>query len=90
MVLIIFFFLEWKTVENPQGAVQLFFEHLREGGKRQPTLFLTLDSRDTDEERHRSLISFYKQQREKNHWAATFNCHIQGIKLKTDDVSKTY
>ncbi|XP_058603956.1 uncharacterized protein LOC131522468 [Onychostoma macrolepis] len=69
---------EWKTVENPQEAVQLFFEHLREGGKRQPTLFLSLDSRDTDEERDRSLISFYKQQREKNQWAAPFNCHIQG------------
>ncbi|XP_058636673.1 uncharacterized protein LOC131543396, partial [Onychostoma macrolepis] len=69
---------EWKTVENPQEDVQLFFEHLREGGKRQPTLFLSLDSRDTDEERDRSLISFYKQQREKNQWAAPFNCHIQG------------
>ncbi len=72
------FFSEWKTVEHSQKVVQLFFEQLREEGKRQPSLFLSLDARDTDEERDRSLISFYKQ-REKNQWAAPFRCHIQGI-----------
>nr|XP_055057119.1 uncharacterized protein LOC129441489 [Misgurnus anguillicaudatus] len=69
---------EWKTVENPQEAVRLFLEQLREGGKRQPSLLLSLDARDTDEERDRSLISFYKQRREKQQWAAPFSCHIQG------------
>ncbi len=66
-------------MEHPQKVVQLFFEQLHEEGKRQPSLFLSLDARDTDEERDRSLISFYKQQREKKQWAAPFRCHIQGI-----------
>lgn len=65
-------------MENPQEAIRLFFERLREGGKRQPSLLLSLDARDTDEERDRSLISFYKQRREKDQWAAPFRCHIQG------------
>ncbi|XP_076855020.1 uncharacterized protein LOC143509970 isoform X1 [Brachyhypopomus gauderio] len=68
----------WKTVEDQKETVRLFLEQLRRQGQSQPFLLLMLDSRDNDEERDRSLISFYKESHQKSRWAAPFRCHIQG------------
>ncbi|XP_076829455.1 uncharacterized protein LOC143475488 [Brachyhypopomus gauderio] len=68
----------WKTVEDQKETVRLFLEQLRRQGQSQPSLLLMLDSRDNDEERDRSLISFYKESHQKSRWAAPFRCHIQG------------
>ncbi|XP_032435724.1 uncharacterized protein LOC116730529 isoform X4 [Xiphophorus hellerii] len=69
---------EWKTVGDPQKAVELFVRQLKQVGVNQRTLVLTLDAMDTDEERDMSLISFYKHKREIIQWAAPFHCRIQG------------
>ncbi|KAK0149957.1 hypothetical protein N1851_009281 [Merluccius polli] len=55
-----------------------FFDGAREGGKHLPPLQLSLDSGDNDEERDSTLISFYKESRDKSQWAAPFNCRILG------------
>lgn len=78
-ILLIMNLPEWKTVGDPQKAVELFVRQLKQVGVNQRTLVLTLDAMDTDEERDMSLISFYKHKREIIQWAAPFQCRIQGI-----------
>ncbi|KAL1006773.1 hypothetical protein UPYG_G00076890 [Umbra pygmaea] len=68
----------WKKADTPKEAMQLFLEELRQGGEDQPHLLLSLDARDNDEERESTLISFYKEMREKCQWTAPFNCRILG------------
>ena len=47
----------WKTADTPLEAMQLFLEELRQGGEHQPSLLLSLDARDDDEERDSALVS---------------------------------
>ncbi|KAK0133369.1 hypothetical protein N1851_031095 [Merluccius polli] len=69
---------DWKDAETPIEAMKQFFDGAREGGKHLPPLQLSLDSGDNDEERDSTLISFYKESRDKSQWAAPFNCRILG------------
>ncbi|XP_062846985.1 uncharacterized protein LOC134309265 [Trichomycterus rosablanca] len=69
---------EWKSVQDPQKALRLFLEQLKQEGGSQPSLILSLDSTDNDEQRDGSLIKFYKEDREKRQWAAPFRCSIKG------------
>uniref|UniRef100_A0A8C4ENM1 HECT domain-containing protein n=1 Tax=Dicentrarchus labrax TaxID=13489 RepID=A0A8C4ENM1_DICLA len=70
--------ISWKTADTPQEAMQLFLKELRQGGVNQPSLLLSLNARDDDEERDSTLISFYKENRTKSQWTAPFNCRIIG------------
>ena len=72
---------DWKNAETPIEAMKQFFEGVREGGKHLPPLQLSLDSRDNNEEQDSTLISFYKERRDKSPWAAPFNCRILGVGL---------
>ena len=47
----------WKTADTPLEAMQLFLEELRQGGDHQPSLLLSLDAREDDEERDSALVS---------------------------------
>ncbi|XP_049335358.1 uncharacterized protein LOC111196174 isoform X3 [Astyanax mexicanus] len=69
---------EWKSVQDPQEAVQLFLEQLKQEGASQPSLLLSLDATDDDEQRDCSLIKFYKSDYEKSQWKAPFRCSIKG------------
>ncbi|KAK0136708.1 hypothetical protein N1851_027115 [Merluccius polli] len=69
---------DWKNAETPIEAMKQFFGGAREEGKHLPPLQLSLDSGDNDEERDSTLISFYKESRDKSQWAAPFNCRILG------------
>nr|XP_023665259.1 uncharacterized protein LOC111842646 isoform X1 [Paramormyrops kingsleyae] len=67
----------WKSVQDPQKALQLFLEQLKQEGGRQSSLFLSLDATDNEEERDGALIRFYKEDRERNQWTAPFHCSIK-------------
>ena len=69
----------WKTADTPLEAMQLFLDELRQEGEHQPSLLLSLDARDDDEDRESALISFYKEMRLKSQWTAPFKCRILGI-----------
>ncbi|KAL6459467.1 hypothetical protein MHYP_G00329390 [Metynnis hypsauchen] len=68
----------WKSVQDPQEALQLFLEQLKQEAGSQPSLVLSLDATDSDEQRDGSLIRFYKEDREKSQWTAPFHCIIKG------------
>ncbi|XP_046890712.1 uncharacterized protein LOC124477148 isoform X1 [Hypomesus transpacificus] len=68
----------WKTADTPLEAMRLFLQELRQGGEHQPSLLLSLDARDDDEERDSALVSFYKEMRQKSQWTAPFKCRILG------------
>ncbi|XP_062409026.1 uncharacterized protein LOC134099994 [Sardina pilchardus] len=69
---------DWKTAETPIEAMKQFLGEVKEGAQHLPPLQLSLDAGDNDEERDSTLISFYKQRRDKSQWAAPFNCRIIG------------
>ncbi|KAL6455278.1 hypothetical protein MHYP_G00362730 [Metynnis hypsauchen] len=68
----------WISVQDPQEALQLFLEQLKQEAGSQPSLVLSLDATDSDEQRDGSLIRFYKENREKSQWTAPFHCIIKG------------
>ncbi|KAL6455463.1 hypothetical protein MHYP_G00360920 [Metynnis hypsauchen] len=78
----------WKSVQDPQEALQLFLEQLKQEAGSQPSLVLALDATDSDEQRDGSLIRFYKEDREKSQWTAPFHCIIKGDAVLGEGVMK--
>lgn len=53
--------LEWKREPDVKMAAQMFRNYKLKDADQKPTLVLTLDLHNTEEERERAIISFYKQ-----------------------------
>ncbi|XP_049912618.1 uncharacterized protein LOC126397713 isoform X1 [Epinephelus moara] len=66
---------EWKLIKQPAQAAKVFKENLlREHASGKP-LRIRMDVRDSEEDRERELLSFYKQQQE---WACPLHCTLVG------------
>ncbi|XP_076829586.1 uncharacterized protein LOC143475590 isoform X1 [Brachyhypopomus gauderio] len=66
---------EWGLIENPVQASKVFKESLLGEHASGRPLKLKMDIRDTEEDRERALLSFYKEQRE---WACPLQCALDG------------
>lgn len=67
--------LDWVLIKDPAQAAKVFRENLlREDASGTP-LQLRMDVRDSEEDRDRALLSFYKQQQE---WACPLHCTLHG------------
>ena len=75
--LFFFFFLAWATEVDPQKACQLFRENLLDRNSECPSLLLSINMFDEEEEQDSSFISFYK--RNDVNWASPFRCRLKGI-----------
>ncbi|XP_039874612.1 uncharacterized protein LOC120725708 [Simochromis diagramma] len=66
---------DWVVIKDPAHAAKVFRENLlREHASGTP-LQLRMDVRDSEEDRDRALLSFYKQQQE---WACPLHCTLDG------------
>ncbi|XP_077947846.1 uncharacterized protein LOC120823632 [Gasterosteus aculeatus] len=66
---------EWKIIEEPTQAAKVFKENLlREHATGKP-LRMKMDVRESEEDRERELLLFYKQQQE---WACPLHCTLVG------------
>ncbi|KAL7401179.1 hypothetical protein ABVT39_024300 [Epinephelus coioides] len=66
---------EWKLIKEPAQAAKVFKENLlREHASGKP-LRMKMDVRDSEEDRERELLSFYKQPQE---WACPLHCTLLG------------
>ncbi|KAK6298689.1 hypothetical protein J4Q44_G00301990 [Coregonus suidteri] len=66
---------EWKLIKEPTQAAKVFKENLlREHATGKP-LRMKMDVRDSEEDRERELLLFYKQQQE---WACPLHCTLVG------------
>uniref|UniRef100_G3N7I1 HECT domain-containing protein n=1 Tax=Gasterosteus aculeatus aculeatus TaxID=481459 RepID=G3N7I1_GASAC len=66
---------EWKIIEEPTQAAKVFKENLlREHATGKP-LRIKMDVRESEEDRERELLLFYKQQQE---WACPLHCTLVG------------
>ena len=67
--------IEWNLIKEPAQAAKVFKENLlREHASGKP-LRMKMDVRDSEEERERELLLFYKQQQE---WACPVHCTLFG------------
>uniref|UniRef100_A0AAV2MJG4 Uncharacterized protein n=1 Tax=Knipowitschia caucasica TaxID=637954 RepID=A0AAV2MJG4_KNICA len=66
---------EWKLIKEPAQAAKVYKESLlREHASGEP-LRMKMDVRDSDEDRERELLTFYKRQQE---WACPLRCTLIG------------
>lgn len=67
--------LEWKLINEPAQAAKVFQESLlREHASGKP-LRMKMGVKDSEEDRERELLSFYKQPHE---WACPLRCTLLG------------
>ncbi len=69
------YFSAWKMEPDPLTAVECFRKHILEMYETGKPLRLHMDLRDTEEDREKSLLSFYKTNRE---WACPLECSLDG------------
>ncbi|XP_051809923.1 uncharacterized protein LOC110970857 isoform X1 [Acanthochromis polyacanthus] len=66
---------EWKLIKEPAQAAKVFKEKLLSEHASGKPLRMKMDVRDSEEERERELLSFYKQPQE---WACPLHCTLLG------------
>ncbi|XP_068580956.1 G2/M phase-specific E3 ubiquitin-protein ligase-like isoform X3 [Cebidichthys violaceus] len=66
---------EWKLIKEPAQAAKAFKEELLKEHETGKPLRMKMDVRDSEEDRERDLLSFYKQQQE---WACPLHCTLAG------------
>ncbi|XP_057712511.1 uncharacterized protein LOC130929422 [Corythoichthys intestinalis] len=66
---------DWNIIKDPSLAVQVFKEKLLQEHETGKPLKLRMDMRDSEEDRERALLAFYKQQQE---WACPLQCILEG------------
>ncbi|XP_030227057.1 uncharacterized protein LOC115554440 [Gadus morhua] len=66
---------EWKLIEEPSQAAKVFKENLLKEHASGTPLRMKMDVRDSEEDRERELLLFYKQQQE---WACPLHCTLVG------------
>ena len=71
--------LEWKLIEEPSQAAKVFKENLLKEHASGTPLRMKMDLRDSEEDRERELLLFYKQQQE---WACPLHCTLVGKQYK--------
>ncbi|XP_068559830.1 uncharacterized protein [Cebidichthys violaceus] len=67
--------MEWKLIKEPAQAAKAFKEELLKEHETGKPLRMKMDVRDSEEDRERDLLSFYKQQPE---WACPLHCTLAG------------
>nr|XP_029132010.1 G2/M phase-specific E3 ubiquitin-protein ligase-like isoform X3 [Labrus bergylta] len=65
----------WKIIKEPTLAAQVFKDNLLSEHATGKPLKLKMDVRESEEDRERALLSFYKQQQE---WACPLHCTLDG------------
>ncbi|CAL8350446.1 unnamed protein product [Boreogadus saida] len=76
----------WATEVDPQKACQLFRENLLDRSAECPSLLLSLNMFEEEEEQDSSFISFYK--RNDVNWASPFRCRLRGDAAVGDGVNR--
>ncbi|XP_065809225.1 uncharacterized protein [Labrus bergylta] len=66
---------DWKLIKEPTLAAQVFKDNLLSEHATGKPLKLKMDVRESEEDRERALLSFYKQQQE---WACPLHCTLDG------------
>nr|XP_020483627.1 G2/M phase-specific E3 ubiquitin-protein ligase-like isoform X5 [Labrus bergylta] len=67
--------MDWKIIKEPTLAAQVFKDNLLSEHATGKPLKLKMDVRESEEDRERALLSFYKQQQE---WACPLHCTLDG------------